>query len=652
MRYSDQIQSKMKYITLVSMFLIGLSIYAQSLDSIQQLDAVIVTATKSPINSKSSGKVITKLTKKDFERFPQKTVSQFLNNVMGFEVNGSQSVMGKNQLAYVRGGKPSQILILIDGIPQIDPSGIDLSTDLNALSINQIESMEIMRGAAGTLYGSGASTAVVNIKTLQNSPNDFTVNIGSSIGTYRNQKPGIFSGFSWLQNASVKGAMEKFNYLISYAGNNTKGFSEAISSNHTIDFKSNPFEHQNLLIKTGLNLNNQWQMTLKGQYKHLYHVLDGGAFTDSHDDDYNNNIWDLGFYTQYHSDKINFNWNNNYKSITRDYHLFDSWMAILNPYNYEGNSYISDAYATFYVNDRFELLSGLNVNLHHASQNTPYGEMTSNIATFNTIEPYFNFRIKNLYGFYLSAGTRVNYHSNYGENFSVSFNPSYVYEINENSYIKIMSSWSTAYLVPSLYQLFSAYGNQNLQPEYSETQEVGIEFHASDHFKISSSYFKRLEKDAIIFYADPVTNQSLYNNEKGEQMIVSGVETSAAMTFNKFNTSIGYAYTELSKERPFSVPKHKWQALLNYNLNETFSVALNYKYLSDRTQMDYSVYPFQIQTLKKFHLVDLVWHTQLIKNKWSIDFSVDNIFNENYVETIGYNTLGRNLAVSMRYQIK
>ena len=64
---------------------------------------------------------------------------------------------------YIRGGRNHQVLILIDGIPVTDASGISLSYDLRLLPVEQIESIEIMKGASSTLYGSGASTGVINI---------------------------------------------------------------------------------------------------------------------------------------------------------------------------------------------------------------------------------------------------------------------------------------------------------------------------------------------------------------------------------------------------------------------------------------------------------------------------------------------------------
>ena len=54
--------------------------------------------------------------------------------------------------------------ILIDGIPGSDASGINLDYDLRLIPIEQVESIEVMKGAASTLYGTGAATGHVHCR--------------------------------------------------------------------------------------------------------------------------------------------------------------------------------------------------------------------------------------------------------------------------------------------------------------------------------------------------------------------------------------------------------------------------------------------------------------------------------------------------------
>ena len=55
--------------------------------------------------------------------------------------------------------------MLIDGVRVSDPSRIDSSFDINLIPLEQIERLEILKGAASTIYGNTAAAGVININT-------------------------------------------------------------------------------------------------------------------------------------------------------------------------------------------------------------------------------------------------------------------------------------------------------------------------------------------------------------------------------------------------------------------------------------------------------------------------------------------------------
>jgi vitamin B12 transporter len=67
----------------------------------------------------------------------------------------------------MRGSNAGRTLILLDGIPMNDPSTITIDFDLNMFSINEVERIEVCRGAQSTLYGSDAVAGVINIITVK-----------------------------------------------------------------------------------------------------------------------------------------------------------------------------------------------------------------------------------------------------------------------------------------------------------------------------------------------------------------------------------------------------------------------------------------------------------------------------------------------------
>ena len=98
-------------------------------------------------------------------------------------------------------------------------------------------------------------------------------------------------------------------------------------------------------------------------------------------------------------------------------------------------------------------------------------------AKFTIIDPYANMVYISDFGLNLNAGVRLNNHSEYGSHLVYSLNPSFKKDFGFG-YIKGLASYSTAYITPSLYQLFEpTYGNSDLQPEENATIEVGAEIH-------------------------------------------------------------------------------------------------------------------------------------------------------------------------------
>lgn len=75
--------------------------------------------------------------------------------------NGTASSIGSVSL---RGSRSNQVLILIDGVPMADPGGSG-GYDPFKIPADAIERIEVVKGAAATLYGDGAFAGAVNIIT-------------------------------------------------------------------------------------------------------------------------------------------------------------------------------------------------------------------------------------------------------------------------------------------------------------------------------------------------------------------------------------------------------------------------------------------------------------------------------------------------------
>lgn len=86
-------------------------------------------------------------------------LSDALRLVPGVSVVSSSS-FGSQSSLFVRGGQGNYVRVLLDGVPLNEPGG---ALDLGALTLDNIERVEIVRGPASVLYGADAVTGVIQL---------------------------------------------------------------------------------------------------------------------------------------------------------------------------------------------------------------------------------------------------------------------------------------------------------------------------------------------------------------------------------------------------------------------------------------------------------------------------------------------------------
>ncbi len=129
---------------------------------VQTLDTVVVSATKTPILLRQVTSAVEVLTEKDLKRRQVKTLVEALRLSPGLAVlqNGGP---GGTANVRIRGGSSRQTLVLIDGA--IVNSATSGDFNFAHLTTDNIEKIEIVRGAQSTLWGADAMGGVINITT-------------------------------------------------------------------------------------------------------------------------------------------------------------------------------------------------------------------------------------------------------------------------------------------------------------------------------------------------------------------------------------------------------------------------------------------------------------------------------------------------------
>jgi vitamin B12 transporter len=124
-------------------------------------DRVVVTATGSPIAIEEAGVSATVFTAHDFAARANPSLQDYLRDVPGLSVVQTGRNGGLTSM-FARGGDSTSTLVLLDGVPLTDPGG---SIDLTHLTTAGIDRMEVIRGPESALFGSEASSAVIQIFT-------------------------------------------------------------------------------------------------------------------------------------------------------------------------------------------------------------------------------------------------------------------------------------------------------------------------------------------------------------------------------------------------------------------------------------------------------------------------------------------------------
>ena len=623
----------------------------EKIASKQELEEVVVSDSKFALAKEKSGKVITKITAEELKNRLGQSIAAILNTVAGVEINGNQSAAGKNLGYYIRGGKNSQVLILIDGIPVNDASGISMEYDLRLLPAEQVESIEIMKGAASTLYGTGAATGVINIKLKKSGKKTLSGNGYFSVGTnatatQQNQKASDFN-----QGFSVNGRATKLSYFAAFNSTEIKGISQIAPPNSIVYYEEDPFSRLNYLAKVGYVVTDKLALDFFGNYDQIKNAYDGG-FDNTGTSDTNLNTtsskqFRLGFSTKFKYDKGEFVLNSSFNKLVRSYDELDTYSNSVGFAQYESRSVNVDGFNKYEVAPSFFLVSGVQYQFHDANSVTPYGNIAKENTKFNMIDPYITGVFTSNMGFNLNAGARWNSHSAYGNQLVYNINPSFDFQ---SFPLKIISSYSTAFVTPSLYQLYSQYGNSKLTPEKNSTAEVGFETQLGNKkIRWNIVGFYREQTNFIGFYYNPTTYASNYVNIDGLNK-AKGIETEVKCTLSdKVKWSSNYTFTQVDEALNRLIPKHKINSSLDYKISDSCFWNVNYQFIDARKDafFDGNTYATTQVKLGSYQVVNTLVRYEISKNKLSVFGSVQNIFNVDFVENIGYSTMGRNFKVGL-----
>ncbi|MBE0538190.1 MAG: TonB-dependent receptor [Ignavibacterium sp.] len=604
-----------------------------------KLTDVVITATKTPANTLELANSISIIDSAQIVNSNANNVFDVLKNEVGISFT-RQGGNGTLSNIYIRGANSSQTLVLIDGVEvnlTNDPSGV---YDFSALSIDNIDRIEVLRGPQSTLYGSDALAGVINIITKRgNGPSKFSLlTEGGSYNTYK----GVLG---------LDGSIQKLNYSLAFSRTGSDGFSNASEKYGNKEKDGYTFNNASALI--GYDLNKNTAINLFSRFTKSKSDYDqfGGPFGD--DPTYIFKQEEFFLRTEAKLKLLDEKWNQKLGiSFIRNVRKYSFDTSAASAY-YSNSLYDGRKYKLDWQND-FTLSKS---NLFTLGAEVEFDKASSEYYSYNyillpdyasvipmkdtrTIGVYLQDQLKFDESLFVTAGVRLDEHNKFGSQFTYRIAPAFIlWETGT----KIKATVGTGFKAPSLFYLYDpAYGNENLNPEKSFGWDFGIEqFLFTQNLSFGSTFF--YNKFTDMFGFDYVTFKTININKaitKGAEFFLH------SKLSDDLELKINYTFTDAKDISPNSAdfnkkllrrPESKIGFYTNYTFNDKANCNAELIWVGNREDINFSIY--QRTELKAYVLLNLAAHYDVF-DFLRLNVRAENLLDTDYEEVFGYGTAG------------
>ena len=613
-------------------------------DSTEEVDTIVVTASRSPIAKANLGSSTTVITREQIELRQARYVTDLLRAVPGFAVSHVGTTGSQTQVR-VRGAEANHVLVLIDGVRANDPaSGDEFRWEL--LSTSNIERIEIIRGPQSSLWGSDALSAVVHVIT-QSGGDRSGINAyaeGGSFNTVNGGLNGATGGDSW----SLAFGLERLDTDGTNISRSGSEDDESDMTTASISGQLRPSE--NLTLKLGLRAVDAYSQFDPVDFFVTGLPQDGDVATDSE----------------------RYYWNASATFSTLDgrlsHQLYVRYLETDNRNLADGvqnTSTASDRKTFTYQSDiqLGENLLSLAIE-HERTRFEQRGEIgfgdpnQRQQMSVNSLVADFQGRSIDRLTWLLSA----RYDDNSDFDSAVSGRLSLAYRLSSTTVVR--ANLGTGRKAPTFIERFGFFpgqftGNPDLRPEKSKSFDLGIDrllFDNAVEIQLAV-YYQNLEDEINGFVFDPDAFLFTAENIDGDS-IRKGVE--AAATFNLAeNLSFGgsYTYTDSTENdrsgndvRELRRPRHSGSLNGSFRfLDERAKLTVVADYGGTSTDIFFPPFPLppEIVSLDSFWLLGLTASYDISQNT-NIFVRANNLLDEDYEQVYGYRTPGRSAFVGVR----
>jgi len=588
------------------------------------LNEVVVTGTKSEKALKDVPVITQVISARKMLQLGITNVTDALQNMVpGLNV----SHFGTLTSVTLQGMDAKYILFLIDG--ERIAGEVNGDIDYSMLNLENIDRIEVIKGASSSLYGSNAIGGVINIITKKiNEP--FDAKFYSRYSKYNELYTGGSIGFK----QGIIGSRTSFNY------SHTDGYDITPETPH--DWTQNPYN--------SFSINQKFEITPSSclffvPYFTYYQFERGNVSARPAHDLYID--LNAGLKGQYYFGKNSIDF-----SYYRDrYNTYDVLELLNNKRDTASYDFIQTVrtQGNFHLTDKNNLTAGLEYNYERLFSTRVAGGLKSADEAVFYVQEDIRFGER----WDLVAGMRASYHSNYGFNaapkISVMFN---------QGFLNFRASAGTGFRSPALKELyfnfdhfgeFYVIGNPQLKPESSKYISGSVEF-TKPWNNSSVTVYRNVLSNMITNRWLPDTVQLIQQYENVSSASVNGIDfISKQKIFNGFWLSAGYSYVRSHDNETqlqlYGTTKHSGNIAADYNFRKkdySFTAQVYcklmgekfYEITTDGTSRDRPYADWRITISQEY--------------KWlRISVGLDDVFNIVIPQNIDFISPGRRFFVGM-----
>ena len=593
----------------------------------QQLDSVVVTATRQATRSNELTSDVSVITRAEIDQAGESTLAQLLARQPGIQyvANGGA---GTNSGVFIRGASTNQSIVLIDG--QRIGSATTGSAALSRIPLDQIERVEILRGPASSLYGADAIGGVIQIFT-RGGEGPTRLNASSGYGSYNttDTSVGVAGGTDVVSYSVQAGYLDTDGFN---ASNNRRNasynrdrdgyYNKNLSANFSVRPASGQEIGVNLLASSGTN-----------RYDANDFSALGAAQNYSSDQS-------VGSYSIYSRNRLHSAWTSTLR-LGRSTDASKDYVG-----NVRDATFRTDMDLLSWQND-FRLPVGEALLAAEYTKQRVSGS-TAYTVSERTIGSWLAGWNGNLDKHRLQLNLRRDNNSQFGGETTGSASYGYQFTPQWRAHI----AYGTAFRAPTFNELyfpasfFFAGGNPDLKPERARNTELGVNWEQGGH-RASAVIFNNEVSDLIEFRPPTFAPVNV------SQALLRGVTLTYDGRFTEWAGGVAVDFLDPRNEENGPNKGNRLARRADQQMSSYLSRTFGNWELRGEWQLVGNRYedPANRVRLGGYGLVNLYADYRLQRD-WVFFARANNIFDKYYETADNYATAGANVFVGVRYAPK